>query len=86
VFGSTLLQDFAIPAKLAQCAAGPGVLTAEVGKGDTESDDLVRVRTQAHDTAGIPAVLASPPMYAWMSVQTASRSPHHPSDPALTSS
>jgi muconolactone delta-isomerase len=39
----------------------------------------------AHDTAGMQAILASLPLYAWMSVQTTPLTPH-PSDPALTSS
>lgn len=37
---------------------------------------------QAHDTAGMQAILAS--LDAWMSVQTTPLTPH-PSDPALTS-
>ena len=40
---------------------------------------------QAHDTAGMRAILASLPVNAWMSVQTTPLTPH-PSDPALTSS
>jgi muconolactone delta-isomerase len=40
---------------------------------------------QAHDTAGMQAILASLPLSAWMSVQTTPLS-SHPSDPALTSS
>jgi muconolactone delta-isomerase len=40
---------------------------------------------QAHHTAGMQAILASLPLYAWMSVQTTPLTPH-PSDPALTSS
>ena len=40
---------------------------------------------QAHDTAGIQAILASLPLYDWMSVQTTPLT-RHPSDPALTSS
>jgi muconolactone delta-isomerase len=40
---------------------------------------------QAHNTAGMQAILASLPMNAWMSVQTTPLTPH-PSDPALTSS
>lgn len=40
---------------------------------------------QAHDTGGMEAILASLPLDAWMSVQTAPLTPH-PSDPALTSS
>jgi muconolactone delta-isomerase len=39
----------------------------------------------AHDTAGMQAILASPPLYAWMSVQTTPLTPH-PSDPALANS
>jgi muconolactone delta-isomerase len=38
---------------------------------------------QAHDTAGMQAILASLPLYAWMSVQTTPLTPH-PNDPALT--
>lgn len=40
---------------------------------------------QAHDTAGMQAILASLPLSAWMSVQTTPLTPH-PSDPALTRS
>jgi muconolactone delta-isomerase len=40
---------------------------------------------QAHDTAGMHAILASLPLDAWMNVQTTPLTPH-PSDPALTSS
>jgi muconolactone delta-isomerase len=40
---------------------------------------------RAHDTAGMQAILAALPLYAWMSVQTTPLTPH-PSDPALTSS
>jgi muconolactone delta-isomerase len=40
---------------------------------------------RARDTAGIQAILASLPVYDWMSVQTTQLTPH-PSDPALTSS
>jgi muconolactone delta-isomerase len=40
---------------------------------------------QAHDTAGMQAILASLPLSAWLSVQTTPLTPH-PSDPALTSS
>jgi len=40
---------------------------------------------QAHDTAGMQAILASLPLYDWMSVQTMPLTPH-PSDPALASS
>jgi muconolactone delta-isomerase len=40
---------------------------------------------QAHDTAGMQAILASLPLDAWLSVQTTPLTPH-PSDPALTSS
>ncbi|MDT7717593.1 MAG: hypothetical protein QOH09_3585, partial [Pseudonocardiales bacterium] len=40
---------------------------------------------RAHDTAGMQAILAALPPYAWMSVQTTPLTPH-PSDPALTSS
>lgn len=40
---------------------------------------------QAHDTAAMVAILASLPLYAWMSVQTTPLTPH-PSDPALASS
>jgi muconolactone D-isomerase len=40
---------------------------------------------QAHDTAGMQAIMTSLPLYAWMSVQTTPLTPH-PSDPALTSS
>jgi muconolactone delta-isomerase len=40
---------------------------------------------QARDTDGIRAILASLPLYDWMSVQTTPLTPH-PSDPALTSS
>ncbi|MGE5289012.1 MAG: muconolactone Delta-isomerase family protein [Micromonosporaceae bacterium] len=39
----------------------------------------------AHHIAGMQAILASLPLYAWMSVQTTPLTPH-PSDPALTSS
>jgi muconolactone delta-isomerase len=38
---------------------------------------------QASDPAGLNAILASLPLYPWMSVQTTPLSPH-PSDPALT--
>jgi muconolactone delta-isomerase len=40
---------------------------------------------QAHDTAAMQAILASLPLYAWMSVQTTPLTPH-PSDPARTNS
>jgi muconolactone delta-isomerase len=40
---------------------------------------------RAHDTARMQAILASLPLYAWMSVQTTPLTPH-PSDPTLTSS
>jgi muconolactone delta-isomerase len=40
---------------------------------------------RAHHTAGMQAILASLPLYAWMSVQTTPLSPH-PGDPGLTSS
>jgi muconolactone delta-isomerase len=40
---------------------------------------------QTHDTAGMQAILASLPLYDWMSVQTMPLTPH-PSDPALASS
>ena len=40
---------------------------------------------RAHDTAGMQAILAALPLYAWMSVQTTPLTPH-PSDPTLTSS
>jgi muconolactone delta-isomerase len=40
---------------------------------------------QAHDTAGMQAILTSLPLSAWMSVETTPLTPH-PSDPALTSS
>ena len=41
--------------------------------------------SRAHDTAGMQAILAALPLYAWMSVQTTPLTPH-PSDPTLTSS
>jgi muconolactone delta-isomerase len=40
---------------------------------------------QAHDAAGMEAILTSLPLYAWMSVQTTPLTPH-PSDPGRTSS
>ena len=40
---------------------------------------------QAHDTGGLQTILASLPLYAWMTVQTTPLAPH-PSDPVLTSS
>ncbi len=39
---------------------------------------------QAHDSARMNTILASLPLYGWMSVQTTPLTPH-PSDPALTS-
>jgi len=40
---------------------------------------------RAQDAAAMQAIMASLPLYAWMSVQTTPLTPH-PSDPALTSS